>query len=122
MPPQVQLLLDVRDALGDDHTISTTALCNYLNALEESPWGARRKGEGIDPRGLANLLRPFKIRPKQVRVGETTLKGYHVDQFADTFARHLPEGKQGKQGKQSALGLERDVSDVSDVSPFEGSS
>ena len=36
------------------------------------------------------MLRPFKIRPKEVRVGDETKQGYHVDQFEDAFARYLP--------------------------------
>jgi hypothetical protein len=115
-PDQVLLLLDIRDAFAKENTISTADLLAKLNALDESPWGARRRGEGLDARSLARMLRPFKIRPKQVRIGDRTAKGYHRDQFGDAFARHLPEGKQGKQGKHPAPGRERDVSDVSDVS------
>ena len=119
VPDQVQLLLDIQDAFEDKSVISTEGLLAKLNDLDESPWGSRRKGEGLDARGLARMLRPFKVKPKQVRIGDGTRKGYHVDQFEDAFARHLPEAKQAKQGKHSAPGLERDVSDVSDVSHFE---
>jgi Protein of unknown function (DUF3631) len=119
-PPELQLLLDVRDAFDGEHTISTQALLDYLNRLEESPWGGRRRGEGLDARGLARMLRPFKVKPKQVRVADKTLKGYHADQFADAFARYLSEAKQAKQAKQPAAGLKRDVSDVSEVSDLQG--
>jgi hypothetical protein len=116
---RVLLLADIQGAFGEEETLATATLLETLNGLEESPWGARRRGEGIDARGLAKLLRPFGVKPRQVRVGERTLKGYHRDQFEEAFARHLPDGKQGKQGKQPS-GREalhkRDVSDVSDVS------
>jgi Protein of unknown function (DUF3631) len=86
----VQLLIDIRAAFGAKRTIFTEDLLAYLNGLDESPWGARRRGEGLDARGLARMLRPFRIKPKKVRVGEETRKGYHVDQFEDAFGRYLP--------------------------------
>jgi hypothetical protein len=117
-PDQVQLLLDIRDAFADEIAITTSALLAKLNDLDESPWGARRKGEGLDARGLARMLRPFKVKSRTVRVGDKTAKGYHLDQFDDAFLRHLPEGSQGSQGSQAsqpASVLERDVTDVTDV-------
>ncbi len=117
---RIELLSDIRGAFGANLTITTAQLCDYLNGVEDGPWAARRKDQGLDPRGLARMLRPFGIRPKQVRVGDKTLKGYHGEQFEAVFAAYLPEEKQGKQGKHPASGLERDVSDVSDVSLFQG--
>lgn len=114
---QALLLADIQDAFGEQDTLTTAALLEALNGLEESPWGAKRRGEGLDARGLASLLRPHGIKPKQVRVSKKTLKGYHWEQFEDAVARHLPEAKQAKQAKQVAPGLERDVSDVSDLQP-----
>ena len=87
---QVQLLMDIDAAFGDSTAIFTAELLTHLNNLDESPWGDRRRGEGLDARGLATLLRPFKIRPRTVREGNETAKGYHLDQFADAFGRYLP--------------------------------
>src|SRR6478609_8628634 len=96
---QVQLLMDIDAAFGNDTTIFTTNLLAHLNGLEESPWGDRRRGDGLDARGLARLLRPFKIRPKEVRVGMDTARGYHVDQFEDAFSRYLPAPPEAKHGR-----------------------
>jgi hypothetical protein len=117
---QVLLLSDIRAALDDQDTITTGDLLAALNGLDESPWGARRRGEGLDARGLAKLLRPFGIRSRTVRVGDKTAKGYHREQFEGAFARHLPEASQGLQASQPAPGLEPDVTDVTDVTDFEG--
>src|SRR5581483_3789989 len=117
---QVQLLTDIRAAFGDEHTIFTEALLSFLNGLDESPWGARRRGEGLDPRGLADLLRPFGIKPKKVRRGEEVRKGYHLDQFSDAFERHLPplrEGEHGATRGTSAPLSQADVPHVPPVSP-----
>jgi hypothetical protein len=91
-PDQVRLLEDVRRAFDGKPTITTAALLEKLNALDESPWGGRRCGEGLDARGLARLLRPFKIRSQSVHTPERKAKGYRLDQFDDVFARHLGEG------------------------------
>jgi hypothetical protein len=90
-PDQVRLLDDIRRAFGDQSAITTGELLEKLNGLEESPWGARRRGEGLDARGLAGLLRPFKIRSRTVRTPERLAKGYRFEQFDDVFARHLGE-------------------------------
>jgi hypothetical protein len=98
--------------------ISTANLLAKLNAIDESPWGARRRGEGLDARGLAKLLRPFGIKPRSVRA-EGGSKGYHLDQFEDAFVRHLPRAAQAAQAAQSAPHLEPDVPDVPDVPDLE---
>jgi hypothetical protein len=91
----ITLLTDIRKAFGTARTISTEALLKALNANEESPWGAKRHGEGLDARGLARMLKPFKtpdgarIKSKDVRIGTDKAKGYHRDQFADVFDRYL---------------------------------
>jgi len=141
VPDQVQLLLDIRDAFGDETAVTTSTLLARLNDLDESPWGARRKGEGIDARGLARMLRPFKIKPRSVRA-EGGSKGYRIEQFDDAFARHLPEAAQAAQPAwgagsnvpdsdpldatggtypaQTTPHGERDVPDVPDVPDFQG--
>jgi hypothetical protein len=113
-PDQVRLLLDIRDAFGDEITISTASLLGHLNGLDESPWGARRRGEGLDARGLAKMLRPFKIKPRSVRA-EGGSKGYRLEQFEDAFSRHLPEVAQAAQAAQPAPHMDCDVPDVPDV-------
>jgi 5S rRNA maturation endonuclease (ribonuclease M5) len=118
-PDQVLLLADIRDAFGAERTISTDSLLAYLNGLDESPWGARRRSEGLDARGLAKMLRPFKVQPKAVRVADKTPRGYHVDQFGDAFARYLPEAQQAQQAQHPAPGLERNVADVADVADIQ---
>lgn len=117
--PQLQLLLDIRAAFGGERTIFTDDLLAYLNGLDESPWGARRRGEGLDPRGLAHLLRPFKVKPKKVRVAERVAKGYHIDQFGDAFARYVPEGEHGATRGTSPPQSQANVPHVPFVAPSE---
>ena len=46
------------------------------------------------------MLRPFEVRPKQIRIGEESRRGFNFDQFADAFARYLPPPQEVKQVKQ----------------------
>jgi hypothetical protein len=85
----VRLLADVREVIGDRDRISSAELASSLAELEEAPWGDLR-GKALDARGLAHRLRPFGIRPKKIRLGEQTLQGYDMDDFADSWSRYLP--------------------------------
>ncbi len=42
---------------------------------------------------MARRLKPYEVRPAQVRVGEPTLKGYRAADFQDPFGRYLPLGE-----------------------------
>jgi hypothetical protein len=44
----------------------------------------------LTPNALARLLRPFGIRSKKLRVGDSTPNGYELEHFQDAFGRYLP--------------------------------
>lgn len=86
----VQLLDDLRSAFGSRAAMSTDAVLTTLVGMEESPWSDLR-GRPLDPRGLAQRLRPYDITPRTVRLPDgTTAKGYRADDLADAWARYLP--------------------------------
>ncbi len=91
-PPQgVELLKDIRgvfDNLGPRH-ISSGDLCRELVELSDRPWGEFRRGFPLSQNQLAQLLKPFGIRPHVVRIGEKTPRGYEHADFEDAFARYL---------------------------------
>jgi hypothetical protein len=90
----LRLLADVRAVFQllqrTDGDIPTATLLSELHSREESPWKKYHKGEPLDPAGLARLLKPFGVRPRRIRVGEGTVRGYLVPDFADPFERYLP--------------------------------
>lgn len=104
----VRLLADVRlafDESGDDR-LSTRALLDGLNELDEAPWGGWDNGKGLAPRSLAGLLRRFGIRSRSVRFNdETTAKGYLREQFEDAFLRYLPRRKRHNVTTRMAPGI-----------------
>ncbi|TRZ99005.1 MAG: DUF3631 domain-containing protein [Rhodocyclaceae bacterium] len=107
------LLADIQDVFrrkGSDK-VSTVDLIQALVADEEKPWATYNRGKPLSPRQLAGRLAAYGIKPKTVRHGELTPKGYDAAQFADAFARYLeapqnlppqrngaPESMAGKAG------------------------
>jgi hypothetical protein len=87
------LLADLFVLFNDEGSrVPSSVLCDRLNSLEERPWGAKRRGEGLDPRGLARLLKGFDIVPGSVKLADgSTPKGYKRESFLDAWARHLPD-------------------------------
>jgi hypothetical protein len=85
------LLVALYGIFGDEDAMLTAELCKRLNNNDELPFGSYRKDEGINGRGLAKLLRPHGIRPKNVRprVGEQG-KGYEREQFEGVWERYAP--------------------------------
>jgi Protein of unknown function (DUF3631) len=89
-----RLLADARtvfEARGAD-VLLTAELLQGLDAMIEAPWGDIR-GRPLDERGLARRLRPFGVRPHNVRPAAGVQgKGYGRSDFADSWKRYLPGG------------------------------
>jgi hypothetical protein len=77
-----------------------------LCRLDESPWEDLR-GKRLDARTLANLLRPYAIKPKVIRVGEATPRGYERADFQDAWRRYLPQPAQHAQQEDESAGQDR---------------
>jgi hypothetical protein len=96
---RVQLLRDVQAVFGDRDELKTTGLLTRLFAIEESPWAAwwadGRPDEEPQPSRsaamkLANMLKPFGVKSRDVGDRDDRRKGYRRADFADAFARYLP--------------------------------
>lgn len=85
----IRLLADIRTVFGDRWHLSTEMLLAELNKLEESPW-VDMKGKPLDSRSLARRLQTYNIKSATIRLGETTAKGYRLEDFHDAWARYLP--------------------------------
>lgn len=86
------LLRDIRAVFDAKKAewIRTTAILSELNQLDDAPWGSLR-GQAIDGRSMARLLKPYGIGPKTFREGEQTFKGYQREDFADAWERYTPD-------------------------------
>lgn len=90
--PGVLLLSDCQ-RFFDERSVDrarTADILPWLNQQEDRPWGGWRKGQPLDDRGCARLLKPYGIRSKNIRIGETSPKGYELAAFNDAFRRYLP--------------------------------
>jgi putative DNA primase/helicase len=87
----VELLRDIRDEVfaGTDR-IRSQDLVNKLTAMEDRPWSDMPyTGKQITHAQVARLLKPYGVKPDQVRFGEQTFKGYRLEWFTDAF-RYIP--------------------------------
>lgn len=89
-----ELLADVK-AVFDTKKAGKVFSADLLEALiadEEAPWAAWNRGKPITIRQLSAKLADFGIKSKDTRQGFEVKKGYHLEQFADAFARYLSAG------------------------------
>jgi Protein of unknown function (DUF3631) len=97
--------------LGHESGTPTPALflCGRVVAPRDAelPFSGWRNEKGIDARGLANILRPYDIRPKNVRVAFTGQgKGYERGRFENAWARYT-RGDQATHDPSHTNGSDR---------------
>ncbi len=89
------ILRDIRDIFSERRIdrMFSRELVAALIAIEESPWAEWRRGRPLTQNSLARLLKPFGIKPGEIRIGPDHSKGYKIDQFRDAFARYIGDKK-----------------------------
>jgi putative DNA primase/helicase len=94
--------------------LSSEELVTALHGVEESDWSWLNKNI------LARKLKPFGIKPRVVRVGDRTPRGYQLEDFQDAFRRYLQISETTATSATPQVAPTRDVADVADVSPSGG--
>jgi putative DNA primase/helicase len=104
----VRLLGDLQNVfqLEEADQLPSEQLLKALLGIEDGPWADYNRGRGLTVNGLAKLLKPFSIKPRTIRVGDKTPKGYRLADLEDAFARYLPS--QPQQPQQARNGDETD--------------
>jgi len=100
---------DVADETAGQHIehISSADLVLRLNGNAEwewADWNKRDKDRGIRPRQIATLLKAFqiRIRPKTLREGDGTFKGYRRDSFEKVWKQYrIPSSPGGDPSQPS---------------------
>ena len=97
------LLADLYEVWKDSEPeLFTTTILDRLKKLEEGPWSEwGRKGEPITASALAGLLRPYRVRSQNIRVGGVQAKGYLRNDLADPWRRYVPDASQPSQRPKS---------------------
>jgi hypothetical protein len=123
---EVQLLGDIQTIFIEQSAdrVATLTLLDILTGTRfaESGWNEWHR-RGLNSHGLSYLLRPFKIRARQMKVDGANVRGFHLEQFADAFARYLPSSVQTAPDRYSATSereSERDGSGVAHHTPVAG--
>lgn len=85
-----RFLMDIRGAFKDRGVgvLTSADLVAHLRAIEESPWDAF----DLTAAKLAHRLRPYGVRPEQVRVDEKPqARGYVLEKLTEVFSRYLAD-------------------------------
>jgi len=93
--PIGSLLLDIFMAfsLAKADRLFTRDLVAALGVGEERPWWQLTRGRPVTEMWLSAQLRPYGIRPRTVRIGEQTAKGYVEEDFKETYRRYIPKAE-----------------------------
>jgi len=73
---------------GHRDYLFTEDIIAALTAMDEAPW-ADLRGKPLDARGLSNLLAKYQVKPRTVRVGDRTSKGYARADLLDPWSRYV---------------------------------
>jgi hypothetical protein len=102
----VRLLVDIHSCFEAQGTerLRSSELLDKLRGIEESPWADYWRGLPLSVSELARLLRPFEIRPRDLRFPDGVRKGYVRADFEDAWTRYctFPD-LEGQQGQHTAV-------------------
>ena len=95
----VLLLRDIRTIFERHQSdrLSSELIASELVGMEDRPWPEWYRGKPISPRQIAKKLGPFGIKPKVIRIGGDTPRGYQLADFQDAFRRYLAPDPQQAQ-------------------------
>jgi Protein of unknown function (DUF3631) len=83
-----------------------------------APWGDMNGlGRELTHRGLAQRLSNYQIKPKQIRIGFSTMKGYTREDMQDAWLRYLGVPDVSNQNHQSQTINTEDVIKVPEPEP-----
>ncbi|MCP3758742.1 DUF3631 domain-containing protein [Streptomyces sp. TBY4] len=92
----IRLLIDLRDhVFHGQERVPTAAILECLLRMDDAPW-ADMDGKPLTSRALSQMLGQYvtsankPIKPRGIRVGSATPKGYYAEDLADAWARYCP--------------------------------
>ncbi|MEZ4501037.1 MAG: DUF3631 domain-containing protein [Dehalococcoidia bacterium] len=78
--------------------LTARELIDALKAIEDAPWEDWNNARGLSPRGLAQLLRPYGVRPVKRSGG---WRGYLRADLVDVWSRYRGSSAQSAQAPQT---------------------
>jgi hypothetical protein len=102
----ILLLTHLQAVFGAEEKLSTDIVLQKLREIEESPWNDI-KGRPLDDRGLARRLRQYGIKPRKVRIGSSTFRGYQREDCLDAWCRYVPPLSPATSGTNGTSGTNK---------------
>jgi len=89
---KVVLLTDIKKIFDDKQykEMHSEDLVNALIELDDRPWAEWKRGNPLTANSLARLLKPFKIRSRQLKIYGSNKNGYEYSAFKETFKCYIP--------------------------------
>ncbi len=91
-----ELLADIKEIFHSPNVLHVGKMfsADLLVALvedDEKRWATYNRGKPVTPKQIADRLKAFGIKSKQVRIGaQAGRKGYEIGQLKDAWQRYLP--------------------------------
>ncbi len=84
------LLADMKDIFGEREAVASAEIVAALVGLQDRSWAEwGRLQKPLTPNVLARLLKPFGVRPCQVRIGAQNVHAYKREALARAWERYL---------------------------------
>ncbi len=91
------LLADIKSCFDDSAPadpkdagkLPTVTLLERLHKLTERSWATWSRGKPITANGLANVLKPYGVRPRDLWLEGRNVRGYEMANFEDAWERYL---------------------------------
>src|ERR1043165_937572 len=64
-----------------------------LPSFGPRPWNESTRGKPSTDLWLAQQLRPYGVKPRNLRIGDQVLRGYLRDDLLDVFRRYIPQSE-----------------------------
>jgi len=91
----VMLLRDIRQVFMEERKsrMHSEDLVAALVELPDRPWEEWKHGKPMTKTSLSRLLKPYKIKSRQLRIGQTNRYGYEATQFEDAWKRYTHDSQ-----------------------------
>jgi len=110
----VMALRDVMAVFEDDAVdrIQSSVLVASLNEMPDRPWPEWRHGKSMTANSMARLLKPFGVRPRDLRFGTKNTKGYERTPVEAAFQRYC-------QAPPAQTATPRQSNEIKSLSPVQ---
>ena len=99
----VMLLADLREVFdaSSNAELWTETLIDRLKAMTERPWPELARGKGITGKRLADMLKAFGVRSRQIKDGSVNRWGYRRSDLTEVWSRYCSEAVPGFQSAET---------------------